>query len=80
MDFDLPKELRDSGGERALYVALVAVIESHPDQRRAARTASNAIESLIVEMLHKPGTPEHWLEGMQECQRLWAQIVADKYS
>ena len=78
MEFDLPKQLRDAGEQRALYIALIAVIDSHHDPRRAAIDASSAIESLIVEMMHKPGTPEHWLEGMHECQRLWVQVVDDK--
>ena len=80
MDFDLPKELNDSGAQRALYIALIAVIDAHHDSKRAAKTATNAIESLIVETINKPGTPEHWLAGMQDLQRLWSQIVAGKYS
>ena len=80
MDFDLPKELNDSGGQRALYIALIVVIDAHHDSKQAAKTATNAIESLIVETINKPGTPEHWLAGMQDLQRLWSQIVADKYS
>ena len=80
MSDDPPKELRDAGEQHALYAALVAVIDSHPDPKHAAKIASSAIETLIVETMHRPDTPDHWLDGMQEFQRYWTMVVADKYS
>lgn len=73
------EELRLTGETRALYVALMAVIASHPSPKRAAQTARHAIETEIVQEMHKPGQPEAWVDGLHDLQRRLTQILNDKY-
>jgi hypothetical protein len=75
----MQEEMRLTGEIRALYVALMAVIQSHPSPKKAANTARNAIEAEIVQEMNKPGQPEGWVDGQHDLQKLLNEILNDKY-
>lgn len=79
MDDDLASELRDTGGQRALYVALIAAIEAHPRPARAARAAHSAIERELVSQLNQRGAPQPWLDALLEMQNRLATTLRDRW-
>lgn len=79
MGDEFDTELRDSGGQRALYLALIAVLESHPQPARAKSRALAAIEIELVPLLHRRDTPAAWLEAFQDMQGRLATILDDRW-
>lgn len=75
----MQEEMRLSGEIRALYIALMAVIASHPSPKKAATTARNAIEAEIVQEMNKPGQPESWVDGQHDLQKRLNDIFQEKY-
>ena len=75
----MQEEVRLTGETRALYVALMAVINSHSSPRKAARTAINAIEAEIVKELNKPGQPESWVDGLHDLHKRLVLILNEQY-
>lgn len=75
----MQEELRITGEVRALYVALMAVIESHPAPKSAAATARDAIETEIVQEMNRPGQPESWVSGLHDLQKRLNEILREKY-
>lgn len=47
-------DLKDSGGQRALYTALVAAIRACDDPARASAAALSAVERELVSLLNTP--------------------------
>lgn len=72
--------MRLTGGQRALWVALMAVIRSSPNQVRASVHAQNAIEAMIVDELNKAEQqPQEWIDGMNEMQEQLKKFFASEY-
>lgn len=62
-------ELKDSGGQRAIWLALRAAVLAHPDPRRAVQAALSAVEAERVRQLHSTQEWGPWGEGFEEGQR-----------
>ncbi len=59
-------DIKDSGGQRVLYTALVAAIRASDDPRRASRAALQAVERELVELLNTPQQLAAWLPAYQD--------------
>jgi hypothetical protein len=59
-------ELKDAGGQRAIYTALVAAIRAHRDPARAAEIALSAVEHELVTLLNTPTQYGEWLDAYQD--------------
>lgn len=62
-------ELKDSGGQRALWLALVAACRAHPDPQQAVRAALSAVEAEQVRQLHSMQELSEWGLGFDAAQQ-----------
>jgi hypothetical protein len=59
-------ELKDSGGQRALYTALLGALRASDDPSRASKSALQAVERELVELLNTPQQFAAWLPAFQD--------------
>jgi len=68
-------EFRDSGGQHALWLALVAAVRAHPDPRQAVRDALSAVEADKVQQLHSTQELSEWEHGFDEAQQRLIRLL-----
>lgn len=61
-------DLKDGGGQRALWLALVAACRAHPNPQQAVLAALNAVEVARVQQLHSTQDLSEWEHGFVEVQ------------
>lgn len=71
-------EMRDSGGQHAIWLALLAACRAHPDPRQAVRAALSAVEAERVRQLNSTQDLSEWGRGFDEAhEALVARLLAE---
>lgn len=68
-------ELKDSGGQNAIWLALNAAIRSHPNPQRAARAALDAVEAEKVRQLNSSENLSEWGAGFDEAHEALLRLL-----
>lgn len=61
--------MTDSGGQHAIWLALVAACRAHPDPQQAVRAALSAVEAEQVRQLHSTQELSEWGLGFDAAQQ-----------
>ena len=69
-------EFKDSGGQNAISIALLAAVHAHPDPRQAARAALNAVEAEKVQQLYNTQQLSEWGRGFDEAHDSLVRILS----
>lgn len=69
-------DFKDSGGQNAISIALLAAVRAHPDPQRAARAALTAVEAERVLQLYSTQAPAAWLLGFAEAHEALQRLLS----